>query len=150
MPIIRCLEISGRGIAAKRVFWVLTNARATGFVLAMIFTAGNESAGRPLMRAALFALLALVATSAIDVSPAAAQRSNPGPFSFYTPSGYAFCMRSIYGDDDCSYANYQQCARTASGIGLSCFANPALAYAPQGAYDEPRPAPRKRKKQRNY
>jgi hypothetical protein len=130
--------------------WQLTNARAPGFVLAMIFTAGNESAGRPLMRAALFALLALVATSAFDVSPAAAQRSNPGPFSFYTPSGYAFCMRSIYGDDDCSYSTYQQCARTASGIGLSCFANPALAYAPQDAYDEPRPAPRKRKKQRNY
>ena len=101
------------------------------------------------MRAALFALLALGATTALDVTSAAAQRYNPGPFSFYTPSGYPFCMRSLYGDDDCSYANYRQCANTASGLGLSCFANPALAYAPQPAYDE-RPAPRKRKKQRNY
>ena len=102
------------------------------------------------MRAALFALLALGATSAFDVTPAAAQRYNPGQFSFYTPSGYPFCLRSLYGDDDCSYASYQQCVNTASGIGLSCFANPALAYARQPADDDLQPAPRKRKKQRNH
>lgn len=101
------------------------------------------------MRAVLFALLALGATSALDVTPAAAQRYNPGPFSFYTPSGYPFCMRSLYGDDDCSYATYQQCFTTASGLGLSCFQNPALAYAAQPGYGD-QPAPRKRKKQRNY
>jgi hypothetical protein len=148
--IIRCLEISERGIAAQPVLCELTNAHATGFVLATILTAGNESAGRPLMRAALFALLALGATSAFDITPAAAQRNNPGPFSFYTPSGYAFCLRSLYGDDDCSYATYQQCANTASGIGLSCFANPALAYAPEAAYGEARPARKKRKQRVNY
>jgi hypothetical protein len=83
------------------------------------------------MRAALFALLALASTSVFQATPAAAQRYNPGPFSFHTPSGYPFCMRSLYGDDDCSYGTYQQCYNTASGLGLSCFANPALAYAPQ-------------------
>lgn len=102
------------------------------------------------MRAALFALLALGATTALTATPAAAQRYNPGPFSFHTPSGYPFCMRSIYGDDDCSYSTYQQCFNTASGIGLTCFQNPALAYAPQPAYADDQPAPFKRKKQRNY
>jgi hypothetical protein len=75
------------------------------------------------------------------VAPASAQ-VDPGPFSFNTPSGYAFCMRSLYGDDDCSYRTYGQCARTASGLGLDCFANPALAYAPDAGAQ---PAPRKRK-----
>lgn len=102
------------------------------------------------MRAVLFALLALGATTALNATPAAAQRYNPGPFSFYTPSGYAFCLRSLYGDNDCSYSTYQQCAATASGLGLSCFANPALAYAPQTAYGDDQPVPRKRKKQRTY
>jgi len=104
------------------------------------------------MRAALFALLALGATSAFHVTPAAAQPRDPGPFSFYTPSGYPFCMRSIYGDDDCSYSTYQQCFNTASGIGLTCFQNPALAYAQQPAYSDvaPAPAPRAKRKPRNY
>ena len=102
------------------------------------------------MRAALFALLALGATSAFAIAPAAAQPRDPGPFSFYTPSGYAFCMRSLYGDDDCSYSTYQQCFNTASGLGLTCFQNPSLAYAQQPVYGDPQPAPRKRKKQRNY
>lgn len=98
------------------------------------------------MRAALFALLALGATTALHVTPAAAG-TNPGPFSFHTPSGYPFCLRTLYDDDDCSYSTYQQCAATASGIGLSCFANPAFAYAPQD--DQPQ-RPRKRKHRRQY
>jgi len=91
------------------------------------------------MRAALLALVALGAVSTLTVTPAAAQRTDPGPFSFRTPSGYPFCMRSLYDDDDCSYRTYAQCAATASGIGLSCFANPAVAYN-QGY----QPAPRSR------
>jgi hypothetical protein len=101
--------------------------------------AGAMSRQENLMRAALFALLALGAAASFDVAPASAQ-INPGPFSFNTPSGYPFCMRSLYGDDDCSYRTYGQCARTASGLGLDCFANPAYAYAPDA-----QPAPRKRK-----
>lgn len=98
------------------------------------------------MRAALFALLALGATASFDVAPASAQ-TNPGPFSFNTPSGYPFCMRSLYDDDDCSYRTYAQCAATASGIGLTCFANPALAYAPGS---DVQPVARKRRhKNRN-
>jgi hypothetical protein len=142
--------IANGDIAARGTRSELTSSHPTGFVLGTTLTADSESAGRPLMRVALFALLALGATSALDVTPAAAQRYNPGPFSFHTPSGYPFCMRSLYDDDDCSYATYQQCVNTASGIGLTCFANPALAYAPQDAYGDAQPAPRKRKKQRNY
>jgi hypothetical protein len=100
------------------------------------------------MRAALFGLLALGATSVFGVAPAAAG-TDPGPFSFNTPSGYPFCMRSLYGDDDCSYRTYPQCARTASGLGLSCFANPALAYS-QGANQRPAPYKRKHKHRRHY
>jgi hypothetical protein len=92
------------------------------------------------MRAALFALLALGATSVLHVAPAAAQPRDPGLFSFYTPSGYPFCMRTLWGDDDCSYRTYAQCTTTASGLGLDCFANPAgVQVAPQSA------RPRKRK-----
>jgi hypothetical protein len=91
------------------------------------------------MRATLFAVLALGVTSVFHIAPAAAG-NDPGPFSFNTPSGYAFCMRSLYGDDDCSYRTYGQCAKTASGLGLTCFANPALVQGGDG-----QPAPRKRK-----
>jgi len=93
-------------------------------------------------RAALFALLALStlgATSAFYAPPAVAG-TNPGPFSFFRPSDYPYCMRTRQDDDDCSYANYQQCAATASGLGGSCFVNPALAYLPA---DEQPVAPRR-------
>ncbi|MET0968525.1 MAG: DUF3551 domain-containing protein [Tardiphaga sp.] len=99
------------------------------------------------MRAALFALLALGATASFNVAPASAQ-TDPGPWSFNTPSGYPFCMRSLYDDDDCSYRTYAQCAATASGIGLTCFANPALAYS-QGAGPQPVPRRAKRKVRSN-
>ena len=100
------------------------------------------------MRAALLALVALGAVSALNVAPAAAQPRDPGPFSFNTPSGYPFCMRSLYDDDDCSYRTYAQCAATASGIGLTCFANPALAYGQTYAPEQPRI--KKRKRNNNY
>lgn len=96
------------------------------------------------MRAALFALLALGATSVFHATPAAAQPRDPGPFSFYTPSGYPFCMRSLWGDDDCSYRTYAQCTTTASGLGLDCFANPAVAQVPSQSVK-----PRKRKRSSN-
>ena len=66
------------------------------------------------MRAALFALMAIGTFAALDASPAAAAYGNN-----------PFCMRTLYDDDDCSYRTYEQCAATASGIGLTCFANPA-------------------------
>jgi Protein of unknown function (DUF3551) len=87
------------------------------------------------MRAALYALLAFGTFSAIGATPAAAaQRDLP------------FCMRSVYGDDDCSYYTYQQCAVTSSGLGTTCFANPALAYG----YNEEQPAPRRRHRHRHH
>ncbi|MDB5502181.1 MAG: hypothetical protein JWR89_2083 [Tardiphaga sp.] len=81
------------------------------------------------MRAALFALLAVGAVSALDIAPAEAR-------------DYPFCMRTRYDTDQCSYYTYQQCAATANGLGTTCFANPALAYNQQ-YYDE-QPAPRRR------
>jgi hypothetical protein len=68
------------------------------------------------MRAAVWALAAIGIFSAIDMTPAAAY-------------DYPFCMRTRYDTDDCSYPSYQACAFTAQGLGTSCFANPALAYA---------------------
>ena len=82
------------------------------------------------MRAALFALMAVGMFSAIGATPAAAAGGE-----------LPFCMRSLYGDDDCSYYNYRQCAVTASGLGTTCFANPAVAY---NEYSEEQPAPRRR------
>ena len=80
------------------------------------------------MRAILFALAAVGTFSALEPTPAAAAYgSNP------------YCMRTQYDDDDCSYRTYEQCAATASGIGLTCFANPAA--ADNQSYQ---PAPRSR------
>ena len=84
------------------------------------------------MRAALFALMAVGALSAIDIAPAQA-------------GDYPFCMRTRYGSDDCSYYNYRQCAVTANGLGTTCFANPALAFNRQ--FDAEQPAPRRRHRQ---
>jgi hypothetical protein len=97
------------------------------------------------MRAAVFALVALGIASVSQVAPAAAQPYNPGPFSFHTPSGYPICMRTRFDQDDCSYSNFAQCRAAASGLGQSCFVNPAVAYAPID--DEP---PVRRKRRRHH
>jgi len=81
------------------------------------------------MRKALFALIAIGTLTAIDIAPAAAR-------------DYPICMRTRFDQDDCSYANYAQCMASASGLGQSCFQNPALAYNQQRYVDEP--APRRR------
>ena len=83
------------------------------------------------MRAALLALMAIGTLSAIDVTPAEAR-------------DYPYCMRTRFDNDDCRYASFQQCQRTASGIGATCFMNPALAYARQDI-DEPTPRRRYRR-----
>jgi hypothetical protein len=81
------------------------------------------------MRASVLAFAAIGIFSAIDVTPAAA----------YTT--YPYCMRTRYDTDDCSYPSYEACAFTARGLGTSCFANPALAYArrPQPYVNGPQP-----------
>lgn len=99
------------------------------------------------MRAAVFALVAVGMASVWQAAPAAAQPYNPGPFSFHTPSGYPYCMRTRFDQDDCSYSSFEQCRASASGLGQSCFANPALAYAPIG--DEP-PVRRKRHRRHHH
>jgi hypothetical protein len=101
------------------------------------------------MRTALVALLALAASPFFQAAPAVAG-SDPGPFSFNTPSGYPFCIRTLYDDDDCSYRTYAQCAATASGVGETCFANPALAYSQDPDGQPVTRAKRKRHGNRSY
>ena len=88
------------------------------------------------MRAAFLALMAIGTLSAINVAPAEARSG-----------GYPVCMRTVYGDDDCSYSNFWQCQSTASGQGTTCFMNPAVAYNTE-SYDSEtyvdEPAPRHR------
>jgi hypothetical protein len=81
------------------------------------------------MRAAIIALAAIGALSAIDIAPAEAR-------------DYAYCMRTRYDTDQCTFDTYQQCQATANGLGTTCFQNPALAYNRQ--YDDEQPAPRRR------
>jgi hypothetical protein len=81
------------------------------------------------MRAALIALAAIGTLSAIDIAPAEAR-------------DYAYCMRTRYDTDQCTFDSFQQCQWTSSGLGTTCFANPALAYNRQ--YIDEQPAPRRR------
>jgi hypothetical protein len=87
------------------------------------------------MRKALFALMAIGTLTAIDAVPAAAR-------------DYPICMRTRFDQDDCSYVNYAQCQASASGLGQSCFQNPALAYNQQRYIDEPAPRRRHRRHDR--
>jgi hypothetical protein len=92
------------------------------------------------MRVAFLALMAIGTLSAIDIAPAEAH-----DYGYQHDFGYAVCMRTRYDTDDCSYNNFQQCQLTASGLGTTCFANPALAYYAEPAYiDEPAPRHRHR------
>lgn len=83
------------------------------------------------MRKALFALMAIGTMTAIDIAPAAAAG---GP--------YPICMRTRFDQDDCRFVTFEQCMASASGLGQSCFQNPAAAYNEERYIDEP--APRRR------
>jgi hypothetical protein len=66
------------------------------------------------MRHAVWALLALGGIGAIDAAPAAAR-------------DYPYCVRGCSfgsGLGDCSYATYEQCQATASGLAATCAPNP--------------------------
>jgi hypothetical protein len=90
------------------------------------------------MRSALLVLVAVSAAFTVDVAPVEAK-------------DYPVCMRTRYDNDDCSYSNYAQCAATASGLGQTCFLNPALAYGKQETYvDEPAPRRRHRSRSQDY
>jgi hypothetical protein len=104
--------------------------------------AGASRRLEELMRAALLALMAIGTLSAIDVAPAQAHDYG---YSAAHDYGYPVCMRTRFGNDDCSFSNFQQCMWSASGLGQDCFANPALAYA-EPLVEEP--APRQRHKHR--
>ena len=69
------------------------------------------------MRAALFAIIALGAVAAIDITPAAAR-------------DYAFCLtgQDFAGFGDCKFDSYAQCQVTASGRNATCTANPFPGY----------------------
>ncbi|ABD87982.1 DUF3551 domain-containing protein [Rhodopseudomonas palustris] len=85
------------------------------------------------MRAALWALLALGAVSAIDTTPAEAR-------------DYPFCIKGYDYDQvlgDCSFMTYQQCQATASGRYAYCDTNPYF----QATLE---PQPRTRHSRRHY
>ncbi|MBC7582282.1 DUF3551 domain-containing protein [Tardiphaga sp. vice352] len=88
------------------------------------------------MRKALFALMAIGTMTAIDIAPAAAAGGS-----------YPICMRTRYDQDDCRFVTFEQCMASASGLGQSCFQNPALAYSQERYIDEP--APRRRPRNRD-
>ncbi|MBB5046350.1 hypothetical protein HNR60_001095 [Rhodopseudomonas rhenobacensis] len=86
------------------------------------------------MRAALLALLALGAVSAIDTTPAEAR-------------DYPFCIKGkdyaqVLGD--CSFSTYQQCQATASGRYAYCDTNPYYSF---GAVEQ---EPQPRRSRRHY
>ena len=66
------------------------------------------------MRHAMLALMALTATCAIDIAPAAAK-------------DFPYCIKGCDfggGAGDCSFSSYQQCLATAAGRDATCAANP--------------------------
>jgi Protein of unknown function (DUF3551) len=75
------------------------------------------------MRAALLALLAVGTLSVMNTAPAKAWDWGFGP----SPT-YPVCMHTLYDGEDCSYSSIRQCMWSASGLGETCFDNPALAY----------------------
>lgn len=87
------------------------------------------------MRAALFALIAMTGFAAFSATPAEAR-------------DYPFCLRSASNGDECYYPTYEACREAASGRGVTCFANPALAYG--APYDDAPISPRRRSHRRNY
>jgi hypothetical protein len=95
------------------------------------------------MRVAFLALMAIGTLSAIDVAPAQAQ--GRGYYGYPHDIGYPVCMRTRYDTDDCSYDNFRQCQLTASGLGTTCFGNPAFASAEPVYIDEPAPRHRHRR-----
>jgi hypothetical protein len=91
------------------------------------------------MRAALLALLAVGTVSVINTAPAKAWGWGFGP----SPT-YPVCMHTLYDGEECNYTSYQQCMWSASGLGETCFDNPALAYGlPDGPAYGDRPARRR-------
>jgi hypothetical protein len=92
------------------------------------------------MRALLLAVTAIGTLSAIDIAPADAYDNG-----FRHDYGFPVCMRTRYDTDDCNYYNFQQCQFTASGLGTTCFANPAYAYTEPAYVDEPAPRRRHRR-----
>jgi hypothetical protein len=70
------------------------------------------------MRAIILALMAIIALSSIDTSPAEAR-------------DYPFCIKGREWQSpigDCSFDTYQQCQATASGRFAWCDANPFYSY----------------------
>lgn len=43
---------------------------------------------------------------------------------------YPYCIQSQLDGSDCSFSSYNQCMASASGRGVECIANPAVAVAP--------------------
>jgi hypothetical protein len=91
------------------------------------------------MRTAILALMAVGTLSAITAAPAQARPV------------YPICLQTMYGDNDCTYSNFQQCMAAGSGLGESCIANPALPYAASPYADEQVPPPQRQPRpRRNY
>jgi len=87
------------------------------------------------MRVILFSLMAISAIAAVAPTKAEAR-------------DYPFCMRTYNNSDDCSYPTYQACRAAASGLALTCFQNPALAYS--GIIYDDEPPVRRSRRVRTY
>jgi len=71
------------------------------------------------MRNLVLAMLAAGTMTAMASAPASA-----GPL-------YPYCIQSQAFGTDCSYPSYQACQATASGRGVECIVNPAIAFNPE-------------------
>jgi hypothetical protein len=105
-----------------------TNAGSAGLLCTRPTTRQENT-----MRAALFAMMAIGAVSALGTTPAAAR-------------DYPVCMRTVNDTDDCSFTTYDQCNATASGQAAYCFDSPGFAQNQQ--LYRSKPAPRRRHRAR--
>ena len=62
---------------------------------------------------------------------------------------YPYCIQSQKDGTLCEYSSYDQCMATASGRGVECIVNPAVAFAQQTPQIEQPQRPR-RHHRRNY
>ena len=76
----------------------------------------------------------LVFSTIAAISMAASGSASASPI-------YPYCIQSQLDGTDCSYSSYNQCMLSASGRGVECIVNPAVAFAP--AYPPSRPQRRR-------
>jgi hypothetical protein len=91
-----------------------------------------------LMRKALFAFIATAGLTTVALTA-----MGPTPAQAFE---FPYCLRNSSNGDECRFPSFEACQATVSGRGLTCFRNPAYAYA-QPYPGEPLP-PRHRPRHR--